>query len=161
MNMPAEQLKAVIAVHAEYLATGDESMRAYLSEADLHEADLSGADLSEADLRRADLHGADLHGANLSEANLSEANLSEANLYGANLRRADLHGTIGNMREVRSLHIDTWPVTWTSTDLQIGCQRHSIADWWTFDNSAIAAMEPRALEWWRKWKPILKQTIEE
>ena len=116
MNMPAEQLKAVIAVHAEYLATGDESMR---------------------------------------------ADLSEANLYGANLRRADLHGTIGNMREVRSLQIGTWPVTWTSTDLQIGCQRHSIADWWTFDNSAIAAMEPRALEWWRKWKPILKQTIEE
>ena len=102
-----------------------------------------------------------LSGANLSRADLRWANLSEADLRGADLSGANLHGATGNMREVRSLQIGTWPVTWTSTDLQIGCQRHPIADWWTFDDSAIAAMEPRALEWWRKWKPILKQTIEE
>ena len=82
MNMPAEQLKAVIAVHAEYLATGDESMR----------ADLSGADLSGANLSWADLSGATLSGANLSGAYLSGAYLSGAYLSGANLSRAYLSG---------------------------------------------------------------------
>ena len=50
--MNAEQLKAILEAHAEYLETGDESKRA-----DLRSADLRSADLRSANLRWADLSG--------------------------------------------------------------------------------------------------------
>jgi hypothetical protein len=88
--MNAEQLKAILVAHAEYLKTGDESKRANLSRADLSRANLSRADLSWANLSEADLSWANLSRADLSWANLSRANLSRANLRSANLRSADL-----------------------------------------------------------------------
>ena len=114
---------------------------------------------------RADLSGADLRRANLYRANLSEANLSEANLSGANLRRAnlsgaDLFGAVGNMREMKTIITDNHPMTYTHDTLQIGCERHPIADWWKFGDERIAKMETGAVEWWAIWKPILQNIIE-
>ena len=71
---------------------GWQSMRAYLSGADLSRAYLSGADLSRAYLRGADLRGADLSGAYLRGAYLRGADLRGADLSGADLRGADLSG---------------------------------------------------------------------
>jgi hypothetical protein len=121
--------------------------------ANLRGANLSGADLSGADLRYADLRYADLRGANLSGANLSGANLRYADLSGA-----DLSGCIGNLREVKSLQLDTWPVTYTATHLQIGCQNHEISQWRTFGDDEIRRMAPGALAFWRKWKVIILTT---
>ena len=94
--MNADELKSILASHAEWLA-GRGGMQANLSKADLSGANLSwaslsGADLSGANLSWASLSGADLSGANLSKADLSEADLSGANLRGATLLRADLSG---------------------------------------------------------------------
>ena len=80
-------------------------------------------------------------------------------LSGANLSEANLSGTTGNMREIKSLHADIWAVAWTTEVLQIGCQQHSITDWWGFSDSEISAMDTRALDWWKRWKPILQQLI--
>ena len=84
---------------------------------------------------------------------------SDADLSGANLRGANLRGVVGNMREIRSLQCEKWPVAYTSTHMQIGCQRHSIAEWSSFDDDVISAMDADALEWWRAWKPILQAII--
>ena len=107
-----------------------------------------------ADLYGADLSSAGLSSANLSGANLSKANLSDANLYGANLSRA-----IGNMREVRSAQLSTWPVVYTNSRMAIGCQNHSIAAWWAFTDAEISDMDSNALAWWIVWKPILQAII--
>ena len=138
---------------------------ANLCEADLCRADLRRADLRRADLRGADLYGADLTRANLTRANLTRANLGGANLGGANLAEANLGGAdlrycIGNMKEIKSMQIDTWPVVWTKDTMAIGCKQHTIDAWWGFSDKEIAAMDKKAPAWWKKWKPILRQIIE-
>ena len=149
---------------------------ANLRYADLRYADLSYANLSYADLRSANLRYADLRSANLRYADLSYADLryadlSYADLRSANLRYADLRyadlievnclwGCVGNMLEIKSIQCDLYEVTYTAEKLQIGCKFHEISEWWNFSDSEISRMDAGALDWWKVWKPILKQIIE-
>jgi len=153
-----------------YLRDADLS-GADLSGAYLRDADLSGADLSGADLRGAYLRGADLSGADLRDAYLRGAYLRGAYLSGAYLRDADLSGAdlrelgsmwgvTGNLREVKAIQADIWPVTYTATHMQIGCQFHTLAEWWAFNDEEIGRMDSKALDWWAVWKPILQKIIE-
>jgi hypothetical protein len=170
--MKKEELSAILAKHEAWVNVEDGGEMANLSGANLSEANLSAADLRWADLSGADLSGADLSWANLSwanlsEANLSGANLSEANLSGANLRwanlsEADLRWASGNSRELRTLFVsEIYPIAYTSEYLQIGCERHLIANWWGFDNKRIEEMDgEKALFFWSKWKYILQTLIE-
>ena len=118
------------------------------------------ANLNRANLYGANLEGASLEGASLEGANLEGANLNRASLEGANLNRADLYGAIGNKNEIKSLQCDTWSVVLTDTIMQIGCERHSIEEWYDYSDERISQMDPKALTWWIKWKPILKMIIE-
>ena len=111
---------------------------------------LSGANLSRADLSGADLSGADLSGANLSGANLSRANLSGA----------DLWACIGNMHELKTISIEKWIVTYSATDLQIGCKKFSIERWRGLSDQEINALDTDALEFWRKFKKLIFEVIE-
>ena len=143
---------------------------AILSGAILIGADLRGAVLRDAVLRGADLRGAILSGAiligaDLRDAVLRGADLREADLTGADLRNADLRRAVlwnamGNGTHIRTIQTDLWAVVYTSEVIQIGCEQHSIADWWGFDDERVDAMDRSALEWWQRWKPILKQIIE-
>jgi len=138
---------------------------ANLRGADLSGANLSGANLYGADLRGADLYGANLYGADLSGANLSGANLYGANLSGANLSGANLWNTTGNMGEIKSLQLDTWSVVWikdqeNKTTLQIGCQCHPLGLWEKSDPRWIATLDPKATDWWGKWKETILKLVE-
>ena len=173
----------------EAVINGTDLHGAYLRDADLHGANLRGANLEGAylrganlegaNLRDADLRGADLRGANLYEANLRGANLYEAdlrganlrganlyeaNLRGANLRSADLEGASllasGNMKELRTMQIDTYKIGFTLDTLQIGCRRHKIEEWKSFSDEEIAEMDDGALEWWNKFRPIIFNIVE-
>jgi len=79
----------------------------------------------------------------------------------ANLGGADLDGVCGNMREIKSMHVELWPVAWTMSPegeawLQIGCQRHPVEKWRRGCDSWIESMDQDALEWWGRWKePLL------
>ena len=101
---------------------------------------------------------ANLAGANLAGADLDGANLAGAYLDGANLAGAYLVA-LGDMRFVKTLQLERWMIGYTADTMQIGCQRHPITDWWAFDDSRIARMDPAALEWWGRWKPVLQQII--
>ena len=84
-----------------------------------------------------------------------------AYLKGADLKGADLKDCNGNMTHIKSVFCGQYPVTYTVDVMQIGCQRHNIAEWWEFDNKRILEMDGKtALKWWRTWKPILQQIIE-
>lgn len=143
---------------------------ANLENANLRSADLLGATLRDANLEDAYLRGADLRGANLRDANLWNANLRYANLDGADLRDAILNGAylrgailrgvnlgganllcFGNMREIRTMQIDTWAIAYTADTLQIGCQKHPIEKWRKWNTPAgrkwIENMDENALEW--------------
>ena len=122
--------------------------------------DTDGKEGSRANLTRANLYGVNLTRANLTRANLYGANLTCANLTRANLDCANLDGASGNLNNLKSVFCDTYPVTYTAEVMQIGCQRHKLEDWWSFDDARIIEMEGKtALKWWRTWKPILQQII--
>jgi uncharacterized protein YjbI with pentapeptide repeats len=124
---------------------------ANLSGANLIDANLSGADLSGANLIDANLSGANLSGANLSGANLIDANLSGANLSGANLIDANLSGA-----DLSILQTNIWTAYIHPNHIRIGCQYHTAVEWFGFDDKRIAAMDPKALGWWKQWKPTLQ-----
>ena len=174
-----EQLKEILEKHRLWLNSG-RGERANLSDADLSYADLSYADLRSADLRSADLSYADLRSAylrsadlrsanlrsaylrsaDLRSANLRYADLSHADLRSANLSDADLSYAVGNLIHLKSIFIERYPITYTADVMQIGCERHAIADWWEFDDERIGRMDNGALEWWKKWQPFIQQAIE-
>ena len=106
------------------------------------------------------MRGYEMIGANLSGANLSWVNLSGADLRGADFFGANLRGTVGNMYELKSLHLDRYQITWTAYRLQIGCKNFPIADWFAFNDDEIAAMDNGALEWWKKYKDFIRAAIE-
>ena len=87
-----------------------------------------------------------------------------ANLLGANLLGANLWGATGNMREIRTMHIDTWPVTYTAYTLQIGCQRHSIEKWRKWDTEAgrawVRQMDSKASDWADRNLGLILQMID-
>jgi len=122
--------------------------------------DENNVDLNEANLNEANLNEANLNEANLHEANLNEANLYRANLYRANLYKANLHGTIGNMREVCSMQIEDFPITFTKDVLQIGCKNYTHEQWRAFTDDEIFVMHGQALPFWKKWKDHIFKTIE-
>ena len=138
----------------------------YLKYANLRYANLQGANLRYANLECAYLEGTNLRSANLQGANLQGANLSDANLEDADLSRANLEGISlwgvkGNMKEIKSMQIDKYCITYTATHLQIGCKLHLIEDWANFDDRRILEMDGKsALKWWKKWKPIIMNIIE-
>ena len=180
MKMTQEELAEALELHRKWLREEEGGRCADLTDADLRgaalrRADLRGAALRRADLRRADMRGADLRDADLRGADLTDADLRDADLRGADLRRADLRDAdlrgadltdatywdaVGNRRHIKSMQIERYSIAYTHDRLQIGCERHAIAEWWEFDDERIQAMDDGALEWWRKWKPILQQIIE-
>ena len=136
-----------------------------LSDADLWNADMRNANLSDAtlwnaDLRNANLSDADLRNADLSDADLMNADMRNANLWNANLMNADLRNASGNMKHIKTMQIDGWPISYTATVMQIGCQRYPIEKWRKFQDKTIDRMDSSALAWWKVWKPIIFQIIE-
>jgi len=158
------ELKSILEAHSLWLeGCGGEPanlQNADLQDADLRDADLRDVDLRDANLRRASLDGTNLDGANLRCANLRGANLRDVSLQDANLRGANLRGAnlrdanllcFGNMREIHTMQIDTWPIGYTADTLQIGCQRHPIEKWRRWNTPAgrkwIEGMDHQALNW--------------
>ena len=126
-----------------------------LRRADLRNANLYNAYLSNTYLKNADLRNADLSGADLSNADLRNADLRYANLTLADFRRA-----IGNMKEIKTILIEKWIITFTHDEMAIGCQQHTIEEWENFNDDDIEKMHSDALKFWKKWKDFIFLAIE-
>ena len=116
--------------------------------------DLGGANLSDANLRSANLRSANLIGANLSDANLSDANLG-----GTHLRGADLRYCIGNNKEIKSLQIGEYLISYYKNILNIGCQSYTLLEWKSFTDIEIDNMDTNALDWWNLNKHIIFKLV--
>lgn len=133
--------------------------------ADLRKVNLNCASLGYANLREANLNCADMRGSSLTGANLEGANLGYANLGGALLSNANLSGvkcwgTIGNMFEVKSAQLGTWPITYWQSEgeeitLQIGCKKFPLSQWEEADDIFIRLLAAEALPWWRKHRDLV------
>ena len=144
------------------------SMQGLVEQAINQEIDLSYADLSHTDLSYANLSHTDLSYANLSHTYLSYTDLRYAKLHDTDLSYTDLsytdlHDAICNNREVKTIQTGKYIVNIINDiDIQIGCKRFSIEDWFDFTDRDILLIDGKgALNWWKKWKPILKAIIKE
>jgi hypothetical protein len=136
--------------------------------ADMSGANMRGANMSHANMIYADMSGANMRGANMRGANMSHADMSDADMSGANMIHADMSGAnilcMGNMREIRTMQIGKWAIGYTATDMQIGCQRHSIDKWRKWNTGAgrkwVAQMDPAAMEWADRNLALVLQIID-
>ena len=76
--------------------------------------------------------------------------INKANLSGADLRGANLIGA-----GLSVLMTDIWTCYIQPDHIRIGCQYHAVADWMSFSDDKINAMNSRALAWWAKWKDAI------
>jgi len=139
---------------------GADLQEADLDYANLEYANLSHSTLKYVDLTRANLSNANMQYADLSHANLDGANLSCTDLSHANLDNANLNNVIGNSINIITVQCGLWIANYTSTHLSICDETHTIIDWFNFSDHEINRMDDNALEFWKKWKPILKSIIE-
>lgn len=70
-----------------------------------------------------------------------------------------LAGALGICYRIRTIQTGKWPVVYTATHMQIGCQKFHIDIWWGLSRTQIDRMHPQATEFWEKWKKTLKQII--
>ena len=90
---------------------------------------------------------------------LRGAYLRGAYLRGADLRGADLHGAMNAPLVISGLR---WTVQISGTGwMQIGCQKHIVAEWACFDDERISAMEYGALDFLRDHKTMLMALCEQ
>ena len=61
------------------------------------------------------------------------------------------------MIEVKSLQFNTWHVTYTKDVMAIGCQQYTLEQWFNFSDEQISRMDVNALDWWNKYKHIIKE----
>ena len=52
-----------------------------------------------------------------------------------------------------------WIIVYTDDMMSIGCRQYSLSEWWSFNDEQIADMDNGALDFWRKWRPILRQIM--
>lgn len=80
----------------------------------------------------------------------------------ANLAGARFWNCSGNRKEIKSFFVsEQYPITYTYTYMQIGCENHAIEDWWNFDDKRIIEMDgKKSLQLWREWKDTIRMIIE-
>jgi len=61
-----------------------------------------------------------------------------------------------------SIETELYHVTISDRHIRIGCQNHTIENWLEFSERNILEMDgKKALVWWQRWKPILKQIVDD
>lgn len=68
---------------------------------------------------------------------------------------------VGNGDSVKTIICEGWNVCIIDEKMSIGCQTHSLKEWWDFSDAEIANMDPGASSWWKKWKPILRSILDD
>ena len=83
-----------------------------------------------------------------------------ANLTGADLTGADLTGADGKKTTIEKTPIQIsglrWHIIIFDKDMRIGCEYHSLADWWLYDDARIKKMDCTALEFCNQYKTMLQ-----
>jgi len=129
---------------------------ANLRGANLAGINLVGANLVDANLNDAYLRGGNLTCANLVDANLNAANLADAYLRGANLTGVKIRSNITISKKPIQITGSRWNIIIWDEHMQIGCEFHSLADWFDFDDRRILKMDGKtALKFRREWKAPL------
>lgn len=122
--------------------------------------DESGTILDWANFGWAHLDNVHFKNISLKDVYFEGANLSRVTFEGVDLSGCDLLDCTGNNRQIKTIQAGKYIVNYTTEIIQIGCENHTIEDWFSFSDEKISEMDNGALDWWKDWKPILKQILE-
>jgi hypothetical protein len=128
--------------------------------ANMERANMERANMVRANMERAYMRGANMERANMRGANMRGANMERAYMRGANITNTKLWDTIGNGKEIKTIQTEKYTINLTKDIIQIGCENHTIDEWFKFTDQEISAMDFGALEWWNKWKGVISSHIE-
>lgn len=133
--------------------------RVNLSNKDLRKSNLKHCDLSRATLVNTDLRGADLEGSVLSLSRLSGANFNGANLKDVIFLGADFGSGVDAYnykfdRDVVQLRFTGQLVTIWQGYMTIGCECHTIQEWFSFSDERLNEMHGKPLDLFNQWKQI-------
>jgi carbonic anhydrase/acetyltransferase-like protein (isoleucine patch superfamily) len=73
---------------------------------------------------------------------------------------AQLYGDAICTKAANVIYTSDYTITISDNFIKIGCQNHSIDDWYSFTDEQISKMACNALTWWKIWKPILFAIID-
>ena len=82
--------------------------------------------------------------------------LTEADLFGANLTGADGKKTTIEKTPIQISGL-RWHIIIFDKDMRIGCEYHSLADWWLYDDARIKKMDCTAPEFCNQYKTMLQE----
>jgi len=154
---------------------------AAMSQMDASNADFSNANMQSVTLVETNLAGVALDKSNMrgswwKQTSVNGASLKRVNLIDAKLIEIDLNtlttmeGMLGNGQEIKNLLIDTLPITYTATRMQIGHHIWPLEKWWQFDTELVRGFVCGLMPFdqgtstifaqWDRFKPLLAQVIE-
>lgn len=168
-NMEAVDLQRARLLNAQfertYLARAN-FYKAGMQAAEFFNCDLTSSDMTDTELKETrfidcDLKDVDFEGAICESTRFSGSDLRGANFKGVDLSSCGFYGTIGNRKQIKNIHVcGEYPIAYTKTQLQIGCENHSITDWWDFNDPQIKGLGVGALDFWLANKDYIRMTIE-
>lgn len=122
------------------------------------DASFCGADLTRAQLFKTGFTRADFDGANLRDVSAKWCEFNQAKcMHKASIATAEFIDCVGDGWALKTISGLRWLVTIWADKMSIGCQSHSIDDWFAFSDDDIEEMDGYALEWWRKHKEFVRQ----
>jgi len=121
---------------------------------------------------KCNLDGATFVGANLqftrlescstSGLSLKYCNIHKTDFSGSRLDECDIYGTHGVCDYIKNIQIDTYPVSYTYSRVQFGCENLSIGKIKDIDTKKLLELDGRnALRFWRKNKIIINSIVDE
>lgn len=97
---------------------------------------------------------------NLYDTDLRGSDLRDTNLRGANLcgaKRTLSDNTEIKFDKILTIMQNKYFIIITTSHIEIECKRYLAQDWWKFKDEDILEMDNEALDWWKKWKPIIQK----
>ena len=130
-----------------------------------HRADFSGSDFSGSNFRNSNFSGSDFSDSDFRNSSFRYSDFSGSNSRNSNFKNSNWENSrhqykIGNMREWKSMQLDTYMIVFNKRIMAIGCQQYTIDEWKQFTDEKISEMDKKSLEWWNKWKDFIFKAIE-
>lgn len=129
---------------------------------------LANSTIKNSHLDRSTFNYVDLTNARLGEVSLElsefyEADLWKSKLHNVDLGTVDLFNVIGDGTYIKSIQLfPEYKINYTSNHLQIGCEKYTFEEWWTFTDWDIGSMDDgnKSLNFWEANKEHIRHIVE-
>ena len=158
--MTQEELNNIAIEHATWLKDTTKGTYASFTSQDFTGLNFDKMDFTRANFVRCLFLRCDMNETNFTAATLLNSNFTDARLTNAILTKANLEGVIGNTREIKSLQVVRFPITYTSTTVQIGCKQCPIENIDDEFNKIIKSLGGKYSNTWDKYKQYLETLLQ-